>query len=173
MRGSVVVIIDERITAVGKCDDIRIPERSEIIDASGKTVLPGFIDSHTHFLSMGIDMSQIFDLSKARSIDEVLDTVREKVVKVEPGDWIIGRGWDESNLSEIRYINIYKQGCYRSGNIGHRPSMKPCLLRCHLLHHLLRCLQKGFLHWVCFLNKHESSLIRPYKDNKYHRSTCR
>ena len=53
VKEAVVIIEGPMIVAVGKKSVIAIPDDAQIIDASGNTVVPGFIDSHTHFLSMG------------------------------------------------------------------------------------------------------------------------
>ncbi len=45
----VVVVTDDRIVAVGGSDEVDVPEGAEIVDASGKYVLPGFVDTHSHF----------------------------------------------------------------------------------------------------------------------------
>lgn len=46
---SVIVVEDSKIVAVGQARDINIPKNARIIDASGKTVMPGLIDAHMHF----------------------------------------------------------------------------------------------------------------------------
>jgi len=46
--GSIVIIEGERISTVGKEGEVEVPDGAEVIDASGKTVMPGLIESHTH-----------------------------------------------------------------------------------------------------------------------------
>lgn len=48
LEDGVVVIRDNRIEAVGPRDQVEIPEGAEVIDVSGKTVMPGFVDAHAH-----------------------------------------------------------------------------------------------------------------------------
>jgi imidazolonepropionase-like amidohydrolase len=48
IEDSVVVIDGKRIKAVGKRGDVKVPSGAEVIDASGKMVMPGLIDAHTH-----------------------------------------------------------------------------------------------------------------------------
>ena len=48
IENGVVVVVDNRITAVGLPDSVEIPEGAEIIDVSGKTLVPGFVDVHYH-----------------------------------------------------------------------------------------------------------------------------
>jgi len=52
------VIRGNKITAVGK-RSTKIPAGAQVIDASGKTVVPGLIDSHTHFLSWGYRLGHL------------------------------------------------------------------------------------------------------------------
>jgi imidazolonepropionase-like amidohydrolase len=51
LQDQVVLIRDGRVTAVGPARSTPIPEGAEVIDLSGKTVLPGLIDTHTHVTS--------------------------------------------------------------------------------------------------------------------------
>ncbi len=64
----VVVIAGSKIVEVGPAGEVEIPEEAEVIDAKGKTVIPGFIDSHTHFILMGVRTLTTLDLSKTKSI---------------------------------------------------------------------------------------------------------
>jgi Tol biopolymer transport system component len=43
-----VVVTDNRIVAVGPRDSVEVPEGAEVIDVSGKTIMPGFVDTHYH-----------------------------------------------------------------------------------------------------------------------------
>jgi Tol biopolymer transport system component len=48
IENAVVVVKDNRIVAVGRADSVPIPEGAEIIDVTGKTLVPGFVDTHYH-----------------------------------------------------------------------------------------------------------------------------
>jgi predicted amidohydrolase YtcJ len=104
---SVVVIDDEWVVAVGKRDEVPIPEGAEVIDASGRTVMPGLIDAHVHFLGMGISMIQNLNLRDTASIVEALDLLRKRVSTAEKGEWIRGMGWDDSKWEERRYATRF------------------------------------------------------------------
>lgn len=104
VKNSVVVIEGDWITAVGKRDEIEIPEGSEIYDVSGMTVLPGLIDSHCHFLHMGVAMLRTVNLNDAGSLEEAVERVKRRVEEIGSGEWVLGRGWDESKWPENRYI---------------------------------------------------------------------
>jgi predicted amidohydrolase YtcJ len=71
-------------------------------DLEGATVLPGLIDAHNHLLMTGKILGQI-QLYDCRSIPQVLAKVADRVATTPPGEWIQGRGWDESLLQEGRY----------------------------------------------------------------------
>ncbi|MHA1470232.1 MAG: amidohydrolase [Candidatus Asgardarchaeia archaeon] len=93
------------IVDIGNYGEIKdlIGSKTRVIDLKGKTVIPGFIDSHTHFISLGMKKMSL-DLSNTKSIKEVLDLIERKVKELKPGEWIVGYGWDETKWSEKRYI---------------------------------------------------------------------
>jgi predicted amidohydrolase YtcJ len=107
IKDSVIVIQGEWIMAVGKREVTPIPPGSEVYNITGMTVTPGMIDSHCHFLSMGIAMKTKIDLSKTRSLSEAIVKLKKRVTETKKGEWILGGGWDESKWPENRYINRY------------------------------------------------------------------
>ena len=95
-RAEALAVAGDRIVAVGSRSDVlrlRQP-RTRTVDLSGKTVLPGLIDAHAHFASLGSYSLGRVDLSAARSLDEVVETIAARVEKAEKGEWIIGGRWD-------------------------------------------------------------------------------
>jgi hypothetical protein len=105
LRDSVVVIEGKRIVAVGERGRVDIPEGTEIIDVTSKTVIPGLIDAHLHFLWMGMRMKKTVDLSQTKSIKEAQTEIMEKLSQTKKGEWVQGRGWDDSKWEDRRYIN--------------------------------------------------------------------
>lgn len=75
---------------------------SEIIDLEGKTVLPGFYDSHINMVQAGVNTFGI-DLGKMGSLEEVLEAIREAADKTPPGELIRGMGFGVSRIKERRF----------------------------------------------------------------------
>jgi predicted amidohydrolase YtcJ len=99
-----VAIRDNKIVLVGSKESVlkRAGRATRVIDLHGLTATPGLIDSHLHFAS--VDPIYSINLSKVQSIQDVLQTVRQRIASAKPGEWIRGQGWDEGKLAEHRYI---------------------------------------------------------------------
>jgi predicted amidohydrolase YtcJ len=69
-------------------------EKTEVIDLQGKTMTPGFIEGHGHFMGLGFSELNL-DLSTVESYEEMVALVKEAVAKTPPGQWIVGRGWHQ------------------------------------------------------------------------------
>lgn len=74
----------------------------EEIDLGGKSVLPGFIDSHMHLLNLGLGLGQV-QLSEVKSIAGLKAAVAERAKTSGTEEWIVGRGWDQDLFAEKRY----------------------------------------------------------------------
>jgi predicted amidohydrolase YtcJ len=90
-----------RITAIGTTDNLvkTAGKSTRLVDASGKTVTPGFIEGHGHFLGMGRNQL-ILDLSKAATWDEIVRMVETASRETKPGTWILGRGWHQEKWQQ-------------------------------------------------------------------------
>ncbi|GAA4100908.1 amidohydrolase [Mucilaginibacter panaciglaebae] len=89
------VVDNGKIIAVG--DSSTLTEKylpREVVDAKGKTIYPGFIDAHAHFLEYGLGLQEV-NLKGLKSWQQVLDTVKEYAAR-NPEGWIIGNGWDQN-----------------------------------------------------------------------------
>jgi predicted amidohydrolase YtcJ len=104
VKDSVIVMRDEYIVAVGKKGKVEIPKGSEVYDVTGMTVMPGLIDSHCHFIWMGANMLTTVPIRYTATMKDALELIRQRAKKAKPGDWIIGRGYDEAKWPENRYI---------------------------------------------------------------------
>lgn len=68
-------------------------ENTEIIKLNGKRVLPGFIDSHTHFIDGALQLQRV-NLRAAFSKEEFIKLISEKAGSLPEGEWILGGDWD-------------------------------------------------------------------------------
>src|SRR5690606_25445985 len=62
---------------------------------------PGFIDNHMHLIGHGEKLLRL-DLSKAASFDELMDCLRDEASRLQPGEWLIGEGWNEHSFPDRR-----------------------------------------------------------------------
>ncbi|MDT8319004.1 MAG: amidohydrolase [Xanthomonadales bacterium] len=91
-----------QITAIGRDEDIApyIGNETQVVELEGRFVMPGFIEGHGHFMSLG-RARQILDLSTVRNWDEVVSIVAAAVDKAKPGEWIFGRGWHQDKWDTV------------------------------------------------------------------------
>ncbi|WP_339666751.1 amidohydrolase [Maribacter arcticus] len=75
-------------------------EQTQIIDLEGKTMTPGLIEGHGHFMGLGYNELEL-DLINTTSYQEIVDAVAEKVKTIAPGEWILGRGWHQSKWEAL------------------------------------------------------------------------
>ena len=101
---SAIVIVDNRIEYVGDSDEaLEIAGRkAKVIDLKGRFVLPGFIDAHMHLMEYSLALKRL-DLRGVHSILELKRRVAEKAKALRPGEWILGRGWDQELFVEGRW----------------------------------------------------------------------
>ena len=101
---STVVIRGERIIAVGGDDIARDYPKSRKVNLSGKTLIPGFNDTHIHIDG---NAAHYVDLTKVSSISEIQALVRARAKQLGKNQWITGYGWSEDELSEQRKPNRF------------------------------------------------------------------
>ncbi|WP_353561068.1 amidohydrolase [Pyruvatibacter sp. HU-CL02332] len=94
-----LAIDGDKILAVGSLDDVKasVPDTATIVDAGGKTILPGFIEPHMHFFPIAM-LSRFEDVGAVNcpTVASVLDRVGELAKSAKEGEWIIGRQFDPS-----------------------------------------------------------------------------
>jgi len=95
-RAEAVAVRGNRIVAVGPATEVQafVGSRTRVLDLRGRTVVPGFDDSHAHFLGIGFAHLDV-DLVGTRSYAEVVERVAAAVKGRKPGEWVQGRGWHE------------------------------------------------------------------------------
>ncbi|MEM7584247.1 MAG: amidohydrolase [Acidobacteriota bacterium] len=91
-----VAIKAGKIVFVGSSADAEahVGEGTELLDAGGATVLPGLVDSHTHVAGLG-ELAVQVNLIGVETEREAVARVAERAAVTPPGEWILGRGWDE------------------------------------------------------------------------------
>ena len=75
-------------------------EQTELVDLKGKTMTPGLIEGHGHFMGLGYNELEL-DLMNTKSYQDIVDAVAERVKTAEPGEWITGRGWHQSKWDSM------------------------------------------------------------------------
>jgi predicted amidohydrolase YtcJ len=101
-RAQAVAVRGSRILAVGSNEDMAplVGPDTRVRDLAGRTVVPGFDDSHAHLLGIGFARLDV-DLMGTASYQEVVDAVAEAVKGRAPGEWIQGRGWHEEKWTSL------------------------------------------------------------------------
>jgi len=94
-----IAIVGERIAAVGSDQEIDpwIGSQTKVIDAHGASVLPGFNDSHVHFVDGSMLLSQV-QLSDVTTREEFTRRVAEFARGLEKGEWVLGGNWDHEKF---------------------------------------------------------------------------
>lgn len=96
-----VAVHQGRIFAAGsnsELDALKSGARKSV-DLRGATLMPGFIDAHTHFVSGGMSLANV-NLVGARTMAEMQRRVAEKVETTADGEWVVGRGWDHTKRTD-------------------------------------------------------------------------
>ncbi len=93
-----IAVLGGKIIAIGSDADTRslIGPATKVIDAKGRLIVPGFNDSHVHFMETGAQLSSV-DLRSARSPEEFVRRIKEFAAKLPKGRWILGGQWDHEN----------------------------------------------------------------------------
>ena len=98
-----VAVRDGRVVRVDSAYevDFLVGATTDVVDCDGRTLLPGFVDAHTHMLQLG--QYQVYaDLSDAETLDDAVATLDADAPRDR--EWLLGFGWDESAWPEGRYL---------------------------------------------------------------------
>ncbi len=98
----------DRFVAVGSSSDIRnmASSSTEIIDAEGMTVTPGFIDAHSHPSGAGVNELVQVNADR-RSVSEITSVLQERANITPEGQWVRAFKYDDTKLAEGRPINRF------------------------------------------------------------------
>lgn len=107
-RGDAIAIKDGVILQIDTWENIEkwIDENTEIVDAEGNFVMPGFIEGHGHYSGLGYSLINLNFLT-SKSWEDVVSAVKDKAASAPKGSWIIGRGWHQEKWDSIPKQNIF------------------------------------------------------------------
>jgi predicted amidohydrolase YtcJ len=103
-KAAAVAIRGDQIATVGEESAVMALRGTgtRVIDAGGRTIVPGLQDSHGHFTGLGAALQQI-DLRGTTSYEAIVARVRARAAQVKPGDWILGRSWDQNDWPDTHW----------------------------------------------------------------------
>jgi predicted amidohydrolase YtcJ len=102
-----VAIARGRFLAIGKNGDVMNLAAAGVrkMDLGGKSVLPGFIDAHSHPAEAGLSHLRMVDCD-LRSISAIQEALRERAAKTPAGGWVLGFKYDDTKTEDGRPLNI-------------------------------------------------------------------
>lgn len=107
-----IAIRENKIVFVGRNEDVEkyIAASTQIIDARGRSLSPGIIDSHQHFLTYGLLNNGIVNITypALKSIGEIKEVIRKEASIKKKGEWIKLQGYDHNKLEEGRHPTRYE-----------------------------------------------------------------
>ena len=98
---SAFVVKDGKFVAVGGEELVEKYKPANTVDAQGLAIFPGFIDSHGHLLSLGLNQFKA-DLRDTESIDQIVEIVKKHQNKYNQ-KIILGAGWDENQWTDVSF----------------------------------------------------------------------
>jgi len=100
-QAQAIAVSGDTVVAVGTDAQIQryVGDGTQVVDLAGRTLVPGFIESHGHFMGLGSSLQQL-DLMHAHTWNEIVGMVRDAVAQAQPGEWILGRGWHQEKWDE-------------------------------------------------------------------------
>lgn len=94
-----VAVRGGRVVAAGTDAEVAplVGPRTEVVELAGRLVTPGFNDAHIHFASGGASLLAV-NLTGTTSLAEIERRLAAGVAAAQPGEWVVGRGWDHTRL---------------------------------------------------------------------------
>ena len=104
---SALAVKGDRISAVGSDRDMLryTGMETQVIDLKGMLTIPGFIEGHGHFFSLGASLMEV-ELRNAENWDAIIALVAAEVKNKKPGTWIVGRGWHQDKWTTKPQPNV-------------------------------------------------------------------
>jgi predicted amidohydrolase YtcJ len=102
-RAQALAVSKDRVVAVGSNQEIqKLKGRyTAVVDLGGRFVMPGFNDAHAHLAAGGLDYLHV-DLLGSMSLVEMKQRIATAAEKTAAGEWLVGRGWDQTLWAEPR-----------------------------------------------------------------------
>ena len=96
-RPGAIAIGNGKILAVGDSAEIvrYVGSKTQVLNAAGGLIMPGFADGHTHFISGGFQLASV-ELRDAATPQEFVHRLKEYASHLKPGEWITGGDWDHT-----------------------------------------------------------------------------
>ncbi|MFP5246025.1 MAG: amidohydrolase, partial [Thermoanaerobaculia bacterium] len=92
-----IYVVGETIRDIGPISELRAKYRpQQEIGLPNATILPGLTDAHGHLYGLGLSLD-VVRLAETTSYEDVIARVRQRAATAQPGEWIIGRGWDQND----------------------------------------------------------------------------
>jgi predicted amidohydrolase YtcJ len=103
-RAEAIAIRGQRIALVGTNTEVLKLRGASTrsIDAAGATIVPGLQDSHGHFSGLGASLQRL-NLRNTTSAEQIAGMVKAAAAKARPGEWILGRSWDQNDWQDKRF----------------------------------------------------------------------
>ncbi|MBT3244371.1 MAG: amidohydrolase [Bacteroidetes bacterium] len=109
-----MAVAEDEIIAIGSNKEILKykTNKTQVLDKPGKLIIPGFIDSHLHFIQGGFSLSSV-QLKSAQTKIEFIRRIKEFAKTMNPGDWMLEGNWDHENwggeLPTCEWIDEFTQ----------------------------------------------------------------
>ena len=102
-KGNFILVEKGLITGIGQVGEFREISRhcDKVIDLKGRTVLPGFSDTHVHLIMTGLRPQQL-ELKECEGLDDIIDRIRAWEKKTPGLQWICGWGVDDTKFKDKR-----------------------------------------------------------------------
>ncbi|MES2713872.1 MAG: amidohydrolase [Pseudomonadota bacterium] len=100
------LVVDGRVAAVGAADDLAqmAPIGTRRLELDGRVAIPAFNEAHMHLLPYGLGLAQVnLRAEEVRTLDEVLRRIGAAANDAQPGEWVLGRGYDHGELDVARH----------------------------------------------------------------------
>jgi hypothetical protein len=108
-RAEAIAVRGDRIVRVGRNAEVLAlrSASTRVIDVQGATIVPGLQDAHGHFTGLGQSLQRL-DFRGTTSYDQVVEMVRKAASEARPGEWIVGRAWDQNDWPEKAFPIVDK-----------------------------------------------------------------